>query len=111
MARRSGAAVVSRGVQNAYSSKSTRMWLVFFMCWAILLSGFLDFWIQSPGLKQWYKVKSALREQRQDIADIEARTELLQNISKQLNSNPVAQEREIRKVLGYLGENELVFEF
>ena len=77
----------------------------------ILITGLLDFWIKSPGLKQWYRVETTLKDRRQEIASIESRTESLNNIVRQLESNTVAQEREIRKVLGYLGENELVFEF
>lgn len=88
-----------------------RLWLFFFGFWLLLLTGLLDFWIQSPGLKQWYKVGSTLQDRRQEIADIEAKTELLQNAAHQLEFNTVAQEREIRKILGYLGESELVFEF
>ncbi len=88
-----------------------KLWLIFFGIWSLLLTGLLDFWIQSPGLKQWAKVESSLREKRQEIAAIEARSEVLQNIAHQLEYNPTAQEREIRKVLGYLGENEVVFEF
>jgi hypothetical protein len=87
------------------------MWLLFFGVWLLLITGLLDFWLKSPGLKQWHQVESALKDRRQEIADVEARTELLTNIAHQLEFNPVAQEREIRKVLGYLGENELVFEF
>ncbi len=88
-----------------------RVWLGFFGIWSLLLSGLLDFWVQSPGLKQWMKVGDTLKERRQEIADVEARTVLFQSMARQLETNSVAQEREIRKVLGYLGDNELVFEF
>lgn len=88
-----------------------RAWLAFFGIWFILLSGMLDFWLQSPGLKQWFKVRSSLSDRRQETADIEIRTGVLQEVARQLESNSVAQEREIRKVLGYLGEQEVVFEF
>jgi hypothetical protein len=87
------------------------MWLLFFGVWLVLITGLLDFWMKSPGLKQWYQVENTLKDRRQEIVDIEARTDLLNNIAHQLEFNSVAQEREIRKVLGYLGENELVFEF
>jgi cell division protein FtsB len=89
----------------------TKAWMAFFGIWLVLLTGLLDFWFQSPGLKQWFKVQSTLQNQRQEIADIEAKTENLNEVARQLESNSVAQEREIRKVLGYLGEQEVVFEF
>jgi hypothetical protein len=88
-----------------------RAWAFFFGFWALLLTGMFEPTIQSPGLKQWIRVKTALQAKRQDIADTEARSELLQVIAEQLESNPYAQEREIRKVLGFLGDQEVVFDF
>ncbi|MBC7397911.1 MAG: hypothetical protein H7333_10755 [Bdellovibrionales bacterium] len=96
---------------NFRTLSMNRVWLGFFAIWSLLLSGLLDAWVQSPGLKQWMRVGETLKERRQEIADVEARTVLFQSMAKQLESNSVAQEREIRKVLGYLGEQELVFEF
>ena len=88
-----------------------RLWLGFFAIWIILLTGCLDFWFHSPGLKQWYQVESNLHGVRQEIAAIEAKTNLQLSVAHQLENNVAAQEREVRKVLGYLGEQELVFEF
>ena len=88
-----------------------KMWLGFFGIWLILVSGLLDFWIKSPGLKQWLQVELLVRNKRQEIAEIEAKSDSFKNIIHQLENNPIAQEREIRKVLGYLGEHEIVFEF
>ena len=88
-----------------------KMWFSFFGIWLVLVSGLLDFWIKSPGLKQWYQVEHLLRKQRQEIATIEIKSEAFKNMAYQLEHNPVAQEREIRKVLGYLGDQEIVFEF
>lgn len=88
-----------------------RAWLFFFGIWTLILTGLLDFWLESPGLKQWYRVESSLKEARQNIVDIENRTLLQNQTIHQLETNPVAQEREIRKVLGYLASDEIVFEF
>ena len=88
-----------------------QVWFVFFGIWFVLLSGVLDFWLHTPGLKQWASVESSLLDKRHEIDKIEVRSNLLKTIAIQLESNPSAQEREIRKVLGYLGENEVVFEF
>lgn len=88
-----------------------RIWISFFCVWLLLLSGVLDFWIKTPGLKQWYRVGSALEERRHEIDAIESRTVFLNQVSRELSLNPIAQEREIRKVLGFLGEQEAVFEF
>jgi hypothetical protein len=88
-----------------------RLWMIFFGFWLFLLSGVLDFWVQSPGLKQWVRVNSILEERRQEIGAIEVRSRYLSQVAHELQENSVAQEREIRKVLGYLGEQEVVFEF
>lgn len=87
-----------------------KLWLGFFGVWLILVSGLLDFGNKSPGLKQWLQVELLVRERRQEIADIEAKSETFKNVIYQLEHNPIAQEREIRKVLGYLGNQEIVFE-
>jgi cell division protein FtsB len=88
-----------------------KMWFGFFGIWLILVSGLLDFWIKSPGLKQWAQVELLVRKQRQEIAEVEAKSESFKSTAHQLENNPIAQEREIRKVLGYLGDQEIVFEF
>jgi hypothetical protein len=87
-----------------------KMWLAFFGIWFVLVSGVLDFWLKSPGLKQWIQVELLLRNKRQEIVEIEAKSDAFKNVASQLEHNPVAQEREIRKVLGYLGDHEIVFE-
>ena len=88
-----------------------KIWLFFFGFWALVLTGMFDPWIQSPGLKQWIRVRTALQDRRQEISDVEARSTMLRQVASQLESNPIAQEREIRKVLGFLGEHEVVFDF
>ena len=87
-----------------------KLWIGFFGIWLLLVSGLFDFWIKSPGLKQWIQVELLVQKKRTEIAEIEAKSESAKNVIHQLESNPVAQEREIRKVLGYLGEQEVVFE-
>lgn len=88
-----------------------KMWFGFFGIWLLLVSGLLDFWIKSPGLKQWLQVELLLRKQRQEIVEIEKKSDNFKLVAGQLEHNPIAQEREIRKVLGYLGAQEIVFEF
>jgi hypothetical protein len=90
---------------------SDKLWMGFFFVWVFLLTGILDFWIQTPGLKQLWRVSSMLESRRQEIDGVEAKTALLSQIYRELQENPIAQEREVRKVLGYLGDQEVVFEF
>jgi hypothetical protein len=93
------------------SEQIRKLWLGFFGIWLLLVSGLFDFWIKSPGIKQWLQVEYQVHTKRQEIADIESKSEQYKNVIHQLETNPVAQEREIRKVLGYLGNQEIVFEF
>lgn len=88
-----------------------KVWIGFFCVWMVLLTGILDFWIKTPGLKQLWRVNSMLSSRHQEIEGIESKTVLLNQISRELLDNPIAQEREVRKILGYLGEQEVVFEF
>ncbi len=96
---------------NIHSDQIHKLWLGFFGVWLLLVSGLLDFWIKSPGIKQWLQVEYQVHLKRQEIAEIESKSDQYKNIIYQLETNPVAQEREIRKVLGYLGNQEIVFEF
>lgn len=95
---------------NLDARKIKKMWFAFFGIWLVLVSGIFDFWLKSPGLKQWFQVELLVRKRRQEIADIEVKSAQFKNTAHQLETNPVAQEREIRKVLGYLGDQEIVFE-
>jgi len=88
-----------------------RFWLFFFAIWILLLSGIFEPWIGAPGLKQKIQVRNLLNETRAKSALVESEVASLEETRKQLETNPVAQEREIRKVLGYLAPGEVVFEF
>ena len=88
-----------------------RIWLGFFIFWFLLLTGLFETWMKTPGLKQWVELHNLLSEKKQEIATIEAESARLKDTEHQLESNPVAQEREIRKVLGFVDQNEMVFEF
>ncbi len=90
---------------------TSKLWLVFFGAWILFLSGFLESFVQSPGALQLARVRFRLNEKRQEIVKIEELSESLTRSAQALEQNPAAQEREIRKILGYVAENEIVFEF
>jgi hypothetical protein len=104
-------ALCSRVNVRSVKTSSHKLWLFFFSFWALMLTGMFDPWIQSPGLKQWVRVRTTLQERRYEISEIEARSTTLHQVASQLEFNPIAQEREIRKVLGFLGAHEVVFDF
>ena len=70
-----------------------KTWFGFFGILFVLVSGLLDFWSKSPGLKQWAEVELLVRKKRQEIATIEAKSESFKNTAHQLENNPIAQER------------------
>ena len=88
-----------------------RMWKLFFIVWALLITGLFHAWTKTPGIKQWFELRSLLAERRSLIEHTEKSSNALKDIEHQLETNPVAQEREIRRVLGFVDQNEIVFEF
>ena len=102
--------------QNSQAKKHsknriTHAWCGFFLLWLILLSGMLERWVGAPGLYQWLQVRSLVKETRNKGEEIEFELSRLDGLRKQLETNPAVQEIEIRRVLGYLRPNEIVFEY
>lgn len=52
-----------------------------------------------------------MNQRSQEAEALELRSQKLKESKVQLETNRYAQEREIRRVLGYVQGNELVFEF
>jgi cell division protein FtsB len=102
-----------RNSQARRSSKNriTHAWCGFFLLWLVLLSGALERWVGGPGLVQWLQVRSLVAETRARGEEIEFELSRLDGLRRQLESNPAVQEIEIRRVLGYLRPNEMVFEY
>ena len=67
--------------------------------------------MKTPGLKQWAEVRQMIRARNQEIAFVEEESARLKATELSLENSPAAQEREIRKVLGFVDQNEIVFEF
>lgn len=88
-----------------------KFWIGCFVIWLVLLTGIFERWFGSPGLRQYLQVESLLTDSRQQSTDLEFEIARLKEIQPQLETNAMAQEREIRKVLGFLGPGEVVFEF
>ena len=84
-----------------------RVWLAIFGIWAFLLTGF----ISGPGIIQAVRLQSLLSAKQTEVARLQADTQQLRQESENLQKNPAAQEREIRRVLGYAAPDELIFDF
>lgn len=89
-----------------------RFWVGAFLVWLISLSGgLLRFQIGMPGLLQWSQLKGELSDRRTDLASIDAEILVIDQESRRLERSRAAQEKEIRRVLGYVAEDELIFDF
>ncbi len=91
--------------------KSHKFWLVVFSIWTILLSGAFSSIVGSPGILDWMRLDSLLSEKEKQIAGVESEIERLKSESHLLESSAALQQREIRRVLGYAGKDELIFDF
>ncbi len=86
-------------------------WGVFFGLWTLFLSGTMASFVGSPGALQLLRLRKLLDNKRSAQLALEGDVERLEAESGRLESSKVAQEREIRRVLGYLASDELVFDF
>lgn len=94
-------------------SIATRVWLFLFSTWAVLLTGvFAQFSVWSPpGLIQWIQLRRLLESKDGQVALLESSIKRLDGEKQRLEKSRVAQEREIRRVLGYAAADEIIFDF
>lgn len=97
---------VSRG-----SGLVSAFWLVFFSIWGLLISGIFENAFHAPGIMQAIELKQLESERRLKLIEVENEIALMQNENENLQKNLALQEREIRKTLGYVAEDEILFDF
>ncbi len=88
-----------------------RVWLTIFGIWLFWLSGALNFWVGGPGLLQWFGLKRLLSQQQALVSEAESQLMALSSEQVRLERSVATQQREIRRVLGYVHPNELIFDF
>lgn len=88
-----------------------RFWLGVFGLWLILLSGVLTSWTGVPGLLQWRRLETLLSQRQTQLQTIEREVLALSAEQVVLQRSTAAQQREIRRVLGYVRPDEMVFDF
>lgn len=89
-----------------------RVWLAVFVTWLFLLTGFThELGAGSPGMIQFSRLNALLRDRQTQLANSDAEIEKIDVEAKELEKSRVVQEREIRKTMGYVGDNELIFDF
>ncbi len=90
---------------------TSKIWVVIFLTWALLLSGVFSPWMGPPGLIQSLRLKNLLQSKHELAQHIESERDRLEGEFILLESNRVVQEHEIRRVLGYVAQDEIVFDF
>ena len=88
-----------------------KIWLAIFGIWALLLSGLFSQLTGSPGILQAVRLRALLQSNKDQLYQVEARLSEREKYLASLKTNVFAQMREIRSVLGYAHEDELIFDF
>lgn len=89
-----------------------RLWIAIFGCWLFMLSGVLQpLGIGSPGVVQFLRLYSLLGDRQAQSNALDAEIAKLDEESASLEKSRVVLEREIRRTMGYVGENEMIFDF
>lgn len=88
-----------------------RVWLALFGVWMLLLTGLLNPWLEGPGLVQWWRLESLLSQKHSRLAEIENEVLALSSEQVRLERSGATQQREIRRVLGYVRPDEIIFDF
>ncbi len=88
-----------------------KAWYGLIGLWLVLLSGGLAPWLGTPGVIQQVRLQNLLSARDAEQARLQSEIDRLREDSLALERSRTVQHREIRKVLGYAAENEIVFEF
>lgn len=89
-----------------------RVWIGLFAFWLFMLSGMSEgFGFGSPGLIQFLRLNSLLADRQAQSAEIDTEIGKIEEEAIALEKSRPLQEREIRKTMGYVGENEIIFDF
>ncbi len=86
-------------------------WMTAFGIWFVFLSGLLTPFLGTPGVIQALRLRHTLETKQALVSLHEDELLRLQSRISQLQKSPVAQQVEIRRVLGYAAPNELIFDF
>lgn len=89
----------------------SRVWVGVFVLWSFALTGVLADYGGGPGVVQAMKLRRLLDQKEAQAAGIESEIAQLDSREDQLGNDSVLQEREIRKTLGYVASDEMIFDF
>ncbi len=88
-----------------------RSWLAVFALWSLFLSGALAGLIGSPGVIQAVRLNGLLKSKEDQVLKYQDSIVKLQAEADLLEKSRTAQQREIRKSLGYASSDEIIFYF
>jgi cell division protein FtsB len=89
-----------------------RVWIALFGIWLFLLSGVTQhLGAGSPGLLQYLRLSALLQNRQTQAINTDLEITAFEIESAALEKSRVTQEREIRKTMGYVADNELIFDF
>ena len=109
-------------VRRHYSSKKApaptggfltpkRLWLGIFAVWLLFISGILQTYTGSPGVLQAFRLYQLHQNKIAQLAEMELKIAELEKEEKKLQTDRAYIEQEIRRVLGYVHSDEIVFQF
>jgi cell division protein FtsB len=103
--------VAPRAKSSQPSPKRVRVWLAFLALWLALLSGGAAPWTGTPGVIQQIHLSSLLDTKQDEQAKLQSQIEALKSEAGALETSRAVQHREIRRVLNYAADDEIIFDF
>ena len=88
-----------------------KLWTSVFALWGMFLTGVAANFVGSPGVIQAVRLNSLLKSKQSIVTRMQEEMKHLQSEAFQLERSRVAQQREIRRVLGYAAADEIIFDF
>lgn len=87
------------------------IWGLIFLAWSLHLTGFPQPFFGSPGLLQGFRLGDLLQSKQGQIQTLHLDLDRLDLEFAHLEKNAAAIGREIRKTLGYVAPDEIIFDF
>ena len=88
-----------------------KLWTSVFALWGLFLTGVAANFVGSPGVIQAVRLNSLLKSKQSLVTRMQDEMKHLLFEAGQLERSRVAQQREIRRVLGYAAADEIIFDF
>ena len=86
-------------------------WLTLFGFWMLFLTGVFANALGTPGILQSVRLNNLHRIKQTSLSRLQEGLHQLQTEVADLETNRFAQQREIRRVLGYAAPDEIIFDF